>query len=361
MRVSSIKIKGFRNLKDTELYFSDLVSLHSFLGANGQGKTNFLEAIYLSSFSKSFRTRTATDLICFEEDFLSIKLNTEDVQLELIISSNPSKKVFKVNGVKKSVIDFIGHLKLVFFSPDDLIHLSYTPKLRRRYLDLMLSQLKSDYLIQLMEYNEACKQRNSLLKAIYDGKSKLDELDFWDAKLAQLAFYIIQSRIELIGDLQNLLVEHYQKISQSSDVIELIYKTEFITSSIQDILKAYETNRKRDLIMGQTTIGPHRDDLQFFINSKDMAFFSSRGEWRSLILALKFSEITLIKKRTGETPILLLDDVFSELDADRQKYLFRACEGVQTFISTTHKEFVDSIPIENELFYLDNGVIVLFE
>lgn len=357
MRIQSIKIKGFRNLKGVDLNFEDGVPIHAFVGSNGQGKTNILEAIYLCSLSKSFRTRTNADLVGFEEEFSSVKIDTSGDNLEVIITSKPAQKVLKVNGVKKSAPDFIGNLKAVFFSPDDLAYMSFAPKLRRRYLDVVLSQLNQYYLSRLMEHNDACKQRNSLLKAIVDGRADTDELDFWDEKLAQLGAYITDIRGGLIDELQKLVARHYKEISQSDAEIKIVYESEVRGVKPKELRQLYKDGRRRDLMTCQTKLGPHRDDLKFLLAEKDMTDFASRGEWRSLVLALKFAEIDLIKVRTGDDPILLLDDVFSELDAERQKYLFDATGKRQTFITTTHKEFIDALPTSHKIYRVKEGVV----
>ena len=185
MKLTSIKIKGFRNLKPLTLDFTAGDDIVAFVGANGQGKTNILEAIYLCSLSKSFRTRSHADLVGFEEDFSSVKCKTDDKEMEVIVTNKPFQKVLKINGVKKTASDFVGNLKAVFFSPDDLAYMAFSPKLRRRYIDVVLTQLNHVYLEELMRYNEACQHRNALLKRIREGKSTESELDFWEEQLAK--------------------------------------------------------------------------------------------------------------------------------------------------------------------------------
>jgi len=355
MRIQSIKIKGFRNLKGVDLAFDEGIPIHAFVGSNGQGKTNILEAIYLCSLSKSFRTRANADLIGFEEEFSSVAIDTSGDRLEVIVTSKPAQKVLKVNGVKKTAPDFIGNLKSVFFSPDDLAYMSFAPKLRRRYLDVVLSQLNQDYLSRLMEYNDACKQRNSLLKAIADSRADTDELDFWDEKLAQLGTFITVERESLIAQLQELVSTHYKEISKSDCEIRIVYESEVRGVSPKELRELYKDGRRRDMLTCQTRLGPHRDDLKFLLAEKDMTDFASRGEWRSLVLALKFAEIDLIKDRTGDDPILLLDDVFSELDAERQKYLFDATGRNQTFLTTTHQVFIDELDKLHKVYHVKAG------
>ena len=360
MLITSLNIKGFRNLKPLELKLDPAKPVHAFVGANGQGKTNILEAIYLCSLSKSFRTRSAADLVGFEEEFTSIRCEAGDKKLEVIITSKPSQKVLKVNGVKKTAADFVGNFKAVFFSPDDLANMSFSPKLRRRYMDVVLTQLEHDYLEALMQYKEACRQRNSLLKRIREGQGRREELEFWDGTLAKHGVLITEARTELVAVLLELVNRHYREISDSGDQISISYLSELRgVSSESEFVDLLKRNHERDIIVGEGKLGPHRDDLQFLLNGHDMAFFASRGEWRSLVLALKFAEIELIKKKTGEDPVLLLDDVFSELDAKRQKYLFKATGESQTFVTTTHHEFIDALEKLPEVYLVSEGRAVL--
>ncbi|MDH5596517.1 MAG: DNA replication/repair protein RecF [Candidatus Peregrinibacteria bacterium] len=359
MVIKSLNIKGFRNLKPLELKLDPERSVHAFIGANGQGKTNILEAIYLCSLSKSFRTRSAADLVGFEEDFTSIKCEAGDKQLEVVITSKPSQKVLKVNGVKKPAADFVGILKAVFFSPDDLANMSFSPKLRRRYMDVVLTQLQHDCLEALIQYKEACRQRNSLLKKIREGQAKREELEYWDGALAKHGTFIIEARTQLTDKLQGLVSRHYREISDSNDEIQINYLSELRGVKTHDeFLELLRKNHERDVIVGESRLGPHRDDLQFLLNEHDMTYFASRGEWRSLVLALKFAEIDLIKEKTGEDPVLLLDDVFSELDAKRQKYLFKAAGKSQTFVTTTHHEFIEALESMPQVYTVAKGNIV---
>ena len=346
-------------MKPLELKIDKEKEVFAFIGSNGHGKTNLLEAIYLSALSKSFRTRTNLDLINFDADFCSIECSVEKDDpkiLEVIVTREPSQKVLKVNGVKRSASEFIGLLKAVFFSPDDLSEMAFAPRLRRRYLDVLLSQLDDDYLNILMRYQEAIRQRNALLKKIRERESEKDELVFWDDQITDFGLSITQKRANLMVQLQVLVKDLYKSISQTEDVLEIAYQSNIgeITDKDALLMKITE-NIDRDISSGTTQLGPHRDDLQFNINGHDMVFFASRGEWRSLVLALKFAEIQLIEKQTGEKPVLLLDDVFSELDEIRQKYLFKAIKGTQTFITTTHEEFLDGLDVEKVVYEVKDG------
>ena len=360
MYLSSLSLKGFRNLKKLELSFDSDNKIYAFIGANGQGKTNILEAIYLCALSKSFRTRKNHDLINFGADFCSIKselnIDSEEKILEIIITAEPPQKVLKINGVKKKATDFIGQLKAVFFSPDDLTFMAFAPRLRRRYMDVILSQIDRNYLDNLMRYQEIIRQRNALLKKIKEGSAGKDELTFWDDQLAEFGMQITDRRMELVDHLNAPVKNHYQAIAQSEDNLEIKYHpgTEGLHNK-EKFLNRIQKSHERDIGSGATQLGPHRDDLHFFYNNHDMMLFASRGEWRSLVLALKFTEIELIHEKTNEQPILLLDDVFSELDETRQKYLFNAISDTQTFITTTHKEFLEGLGVNVQVYKVKEG------
>lgn len=363
MRLTSLKLTGFRNLKKINIDFDDNYDAFAFVGANGQGKTNILEAIYISSLSKSFRTRINSDLINFEQDFCSVKtalvIDSEHKDLEFIVTKNPPRKALKINNVIKNSVDFIATLKAVFFSPDDMALISLTPKVRRRYLDILLSQFDSSYLENLILYKDVLKQRNALIKRIRDGLSKEFELDFWDDKMSEYGVKIIKARVDLLDSIKDLTKKYYQDIAQTEDDIDIKYiSTAENINSKESLFEYIQMNHNRDIASGSTKIGPHRDDLQFFCNSHDMTFFASRGEWRSLVLALKFTEIDLIKENTGKSPVLLLDDVFSELDEIRQKYLFNAIKNTQTLITTTHKEFLNELQAPVKIFKVEGGKLI---
>ncbi len=358
MRVKSLSINGFRNFKKVSLKFDDGFSVFAFTGANGQGKTNILEALFLLAISKSFRTRENADLIGFNEDHCSLKSDIErgdeTLALELIVTREPPKKTLKINGVQKKAADFIGNLNAVFFSPDDIGMIHLSPSIRRRYLDLLLSQLDRDYLEDSLKYQQALKQRNSLLKQIADEQSKEEELDFWDRQLAELALRIMQKRTGVISSINSKASDYYRQVSGHQDELKIQYAPSLES---ENFLETLNKNHSRDIAIGSTQKGPHRDDLVFMCNGHDMASFASRGEWRSLVLTLKFAEIDLLKERKGFYPILLLDDVFSELDERRQKYLFNIIKNTQTFITTTHPEFLEVIEGEKQVYEVGDGMI----
>ncbi|MFH1012135.1 MAG: DNA replication/repair protein RecF [Candidatus Peregrinibacteria bacterium] len=357
MRLKQLSIKGFRNLNDTSLTFDGKTPLFAFVGSNGQGKTNLLEAIYLCDLSKSFRAHGNTDLVAFDKDFARIEATVEGGEadlLEVIIERSPSRKTLKMNGVVKKVMEFIGNLPTVFFSPDDMAMIHSAPSMRRRYLDILLSQVDREYLETLLSYHQAIRHRNTLLKQIREKRGKPDELDFWDEKIAALGMTLITKRRTMIASLNPIAESHYRGISQSKDELVVGYETSVEPEKFAEKLAAL---RERDMMNGLTSLGPHRDDLAFSCNGHDMATFASRGEWRSLILSLKFSEVDLLREHLKTEPLLLLDDVFSELDDLRQKYLVSGLKGVQTFVTTTHVEFLEGIDVAKKVYKVENGEV----
>jgi len=363
MRVCSLAIKGFRNLDDLTLDFKEGFPVVAFTGVNGQGKTNLLEALFLLGISKSFRTNENEDLIGFDQEFCSLKAVVQQggdtSELELIVTRQPLKKTLKVNGVVKKAADYISHLNAVFFSPDDIGMIHLSPSVRRRYMDLLLSQLDRDYLESSLKYQLAVRQRNALLKQIADETADAGELEVWDQQLAQFGLSIMKKRQGVIDQLNAEAAQYYGKLTDEPDDLKITYHPSLEKAADEEgYLQALLKSRKRDILNGSTQLGPHRDDLVFYCNAHDMASFASRGEWRSLVLTLKFAEIDLLKEKNGFYPILLLDDVFSELDERRQKYLFNIIKNAQTFITTTHKEFLEVIEGEKQVFEVKGGTVL---
>lgn len=361
MKLKRLTLSGFRNLKKIDLLFDDSVNTFAFCGLNGQGKTNVLECIFLLAISKSFRTNENLDFISFDADFCRLSADyqkgDETNQLELIITREPARKVLKVNGVQKKALDFIGHLNVVFFSPDDIGMIHSSPSVRRRYLDLMLSQYDREYLKTSLDYQQAVKQRNSLLKLIEDGRAQRDELAFWDDRLVKTGTEIMKKRAAIIDELTILASIYYSDVSSNKDVLRLNYQPSIDFNKVDRYSELLSNSLRKDLLSGSTQLGPHRDDLSFMCNEHDMKSFASRGEWRSLVLSLKLSEIELLRRRQGFNPILLLDDVFSELDDERQKVLFNMISGTQTFITTTHTDFLKVIEANKAIFNINGGLV----
>ncbi|MFA6295874.1 MAG: DNA replication/repair protein RecF [Patescibacteria group bacterium] len=343
MYLSSLQLKNFRNYKDFESSFTN--GLIILTGQNASGKTNLLEAVELLSLSKSFRARSEYDLILFGMDFAKIlgtsQKNNHQTKLDITIDSLTSKnqKVIKIDGLKSRAFDLIGELVTVLFSPEDLNLVNSAPQLRRRYLDVVICQINKDYCRNLSEYKKVLINRNQLLANIKDGYAKKEELSFWNEKLIDLGTRIIIERQKTLQFFNTKLSEIYNDICDTKDQkLRIIYLPNLPLLKDSDIKKLFEQelNNKyeREIYKTYTLVGPHRDNFVFELNKKRLAIFGSRGEYRSAILALKSAELDFIEQSLGERPILLLDDVFSELDEKRRNHMFDLVRRQQTFITS---------------------------
>ncbi len=360
MRLQKLILEQFRNYKNLELSFDPQEPMTYIVGPNAQGKTNILESIYLLALTKSFRTTKQQDMIGWEYEYARVKgifeedadeearsESPQSLELEAFLGKPPNpQKSFKKNQVKTGAANFIGNCQVVFFHPEDLNMLYLGPDLRRAYLNVISVQVNRKYFSSLRSYLKVLKQRNALLHAIKDQRATPGELDVWDEQLVEHGSYLMFERAQTIQYFQNQLASTYQKISEGDENVKIIYH-----HTLHDIENPEELSlqnwrahfseqldrtRPRDLQALVTTIGPHRDDLNFSFDGLNLAACASRGEYRSLLLALKLIELKFFEERSNQKPILLLDDVFSELDPKRQNLLLQAIEGHQTIITTTH-------------------------
>ncbi|WP_300379684.1 DNA replication/repair protein RecF [Clostridium sp.] len=349
MYIKKLQMLNYRNYKTLAITLGKGVNV--FMGDNAQGKTNILEAIYYCSFAKSHRTSRDKELVRWDEDsaYISLLVGKErlDKQIDINILRD-GKKAIKINKVKVSKIgELFGNFNVVMFSPEDLKIIKESPGIRRRFIDMELCQLDSRYYYNLVQYNKILNERNLILKS-----RTLDKefLDVYDMRLAEFGHNIIMERYKYIDKL-NLYGESIHKdISSGKENIEFKYictvkkTTENIKDSFYELLKK---NRKKDMEKGITTIGPHRDDFSVLINSVDTKSFGSQGQQRSAVLTIKFASLKIIKEVTNEYPILLLDDVLSELDFSRKRYVLNSIRDIQTVITCTG--------IEDLTNYLDNN------
>lgn len=363
MKLKNLILEQFRNYRNLELDFDPEEPMTYIVGPNAQGKTNILESIYLLALTKSFRTARQQDMIGWEHEFARVRgifdadpepESQKTLELEAFLGKPPQpQKSFKKNGVKTGAANFIGNCQVVFFHPEDLNMLYLGPDLRRAYLNVMNVQVNRKYFSALRSYHKVLKQRNALLHAIRENRAARSELDVWDEQLVEHGSYIMAERSNTLKYFQTRLAFTYRKISQGEEIVKLSYC--HTLRSLNDRLndpgtppadtaetwRAYFANdlaaaRHRDLQALVTTVGPHRDDIGFSFNGLQLAAHASRGEYRSLLLALKLIELDFFEDHTGQNPILLLDDVFSELDPRRQNLLLQAIEGHQTIVTTTH-------------------------
>ncbi len=360
MKLKKLQLENFRNYHRYEYIFDPDKNATVITGPNGKGKTNLLEAIHVMSLGKSFRSVLQDDLIEWEMDYFrcraDIEANGEAMTLEVGYSNYPSKKkVFKVNGAAVKNSEYVGTFTSVLFNPEDLNILYLSPSLRRKYIDILLSQSEKKYLQSLLKYNKSLKQRNALLHDIReqkfqgrDTKPMIDNLYAWDKEVSQFGEVLIEKRQDFTEFLNKKLTKIYQSISGDKENIHVTYVTKIANNYLQTLSERLE----KDILQGRSTAGPHRDDLQFFINDKEINKTASRGEFRTLLLSIKLAEIDYLKEKTGENPILILDDVFSELDTARQTQLLKAIENCQAIISTTDLSNLQEMASESAILQL---------
>lgn len=360
MWLENIDIQHFRNYFEASVSFSP--HLNIFLGRNAQGKTNILEAIYFLALTRSHRTRADKELIQFQQNILKLSgiVHRHSGKLPLEISLSNKGRVTKVNHLKQAKLsDYIGNMTVVLFAPEDLQLVKGSPSLRRKFIDIDLGQIKPVYLSDLSIYNHVLKQRNAYLKST--DKVDIDFLSVLDEQLADFGTRVIEHRHGFIKQLEKEADKHHSNISNQIEHLKISYDSNIPFQNSKKIRETFlitlKQNQKRDIFKKNTGVGPHRDDLTFYINDMD-ASFGSQGQQRSLILSLKMAEIALIKKVTNEFPILLLDDVMSELDNHRQLKLLESIdEEVQTFMTTTSLDHLNNLPPDLKTFFVESGTI----
>lgn len=340
MEIKRIKLTNFRSHQNFSEEFSNLTII---IGPNGVGKTNIIESILLASTTKSHRTNYDRELIAWENDYTRTEIDLlndgEKINLATFITTNPIfSKSYLLNNAPKKASEIVGLFQSVLFSPESLDLVYQAPSLRRRFMDIILCQSDHHYLKELSQYNQVVKERNKLLFFINKGNSHPDELQFWDEKLMSVGSAIIKKRQALYKNLSSTINQYYQTTSGTQDKAELIYKNSVDPSNFDKILIE---NRNREIRYTTTLFGPHRDDLLFYLNDHPLVTTGSRGECRSFILALKLSEIDHFTKNNFAPTILLLDDVFSELDGNRRQRLTDIIKKHQTVITTTDLEDIN--------------------
>lgn len=357
MVIKSLKLKNYRNYELLNLTFDPKTNI--LYGDNAQGKTNILEALYLSGTTKSHRGTKDRDLIQFgrEESHLETVVEKNGVlfQIDMHLKKN-SPKGIAINKIPiRRAGELFGIVHFVFFSPEDLNIIKEGPAGRRRFINLELSQLDKVYLSNLSNYNRIINQRNSLLKEIVYQKDLIDTLDIWDMQLAEYGTKIIERRKKFIDEVNRIIGGIHEKLTGGRENIELSYESSAGELSMEEMLRK---NRERDIRFKSTSAGPHRDDLCFRVGDLDIRKFGSQGQQRTAALSLKLSEIELVKMLIHDTPILLLDDVLSELDKNRQNYLLDSIHDIQTVITCTGlDEFVNHRFSINKIFYVKNGTV----
>ena len=357
MIIESLGLNNYRNYKNLELNFSRGINI--FYGDNAQGKTNILEAVYMSGTTKSHRTNKDFELINFKEDecHISTRILKNDIshKIDIHLKNNKSKGI-AIDGIPiKKASELFGMINFVFFSPEDLNIIKNGPSEKRRFMDIELCQLNKLYLSNLANYNKIVIQRNKLLKDLNFKKDLEDTLDVWDLQLAEYGQKIIEMREEFIGHLNKIIFGIHQSISGGKENLQIRYLK---NCEKENLLEKIKANREKDLKLKITSVGPHKDDLGFYFDEMDVRKYGSQGQQRSAALSLKLSEIELVKESIGDTPILLLDDVLSELDKNRQNYLLNHIHDIQAMITCTGlDEFVNCRFSVDKIFKVTDGVV----
>jgi DNA replication and repair protein RecF len=387
MYIRSLSLTNFRNYPELELELpARVVLLH---GSNAQGKTNLLEAIYYLATSRSPQTRTDYELMNWSADQgdlvpyvrLAADVMTGDRarQIEIVIQMDPtresaaakrsrSRKQIRVDRAKRRALDLIGQVNVVLFMPQDMALVDGPPSGRRRYLDVALCQVDPEYCRALSSYNRVLAERNALLRQWHQRRTDPDEMSYWNDQLVGFGVTVVHRRRGAVAELNERATDLHARLSGGAERLQLVYQPTFPVQpedTKEGILGAYRSmldqHRQREIERGATLIGPHRDEMRFVINNEiDLGRFGSRGQQRTAVVALKLAEVAWMRQRTGEWPILLLDEVLAELDSQRRDFLLAQVDGVeQALITTTDPAFFDeTLLAEMVLFKIEAGRVV---
>jgi len=357
LKINQLELSEFRNYETLSVQFDEAVNI--LYGDNAQGKTNVLEAIYLCGTTKSHKGSKDKEMIRLSSEESHIRMQIEKAgiphRIDMHLRKNKAKGV-AIDGVPiKRSSDLMGLLHIVFFSPEDLSMIKNGPGERRRFIDLELCQLDQTYLYHLGNYNRAVNQRNNLLKQIGFQRDLRDTVEVWDLQLMEHGSVVIDTRKRFVEELNELLPEIHFKLSGGKEKLYVRYEPNV---GKEEFGQKLAMNLDRDLVLKATGNGPHRDDISFFVGDKNLRLFGSQGQQRTAALSLKLAEIELVRKKIKESPVLLLDDVLSELDRNRQTYLLQSITDLQTIITCTGlEEFVDSEKQYHKIFHVTDGVL----
>ena len=370
MIIQSLELSNFRNYSALTMEFDSGTNI--LYGDNAQGKSNILEAIYVSATTKSHKSSKDKDIVNFKEEEAHIRtyLEKDNIQtrIDMHLRKNKSKGIaIDVIKIKKAA-ELLGILNVIFFSPEDLSIIKNGPSERRRFVDMELCQLDNFYLYNLNHYNKIVNQRNKLLKDLYLNPSLKETLNIWDMQLISFGSKIIERRQIFINQLNEIISEIHNNLSGGREKLRLQYEPEV---TIEEYENKLTSSQEKDIKLKMTTVGPHRDDFSFLVTkidkdeeyideTIDVRKFGSQGQQRTAALSLKLSEIELVKRITKDTPVLLLDDVLSELDSNRQNYLLNSIGNIQTIITCTGlDEFINNRFKINRIYKVTNGSVEL--
>ncbi len=357
MIIKSLELQDYRNYDSLNLAFDRGTNI--LFGDNAQGKTNILEAIYVSATTKSHKGSKDRDIVNFHKEEAHIRTFLEkegvETRVDMHLRKNKSKGI-AIDGQKiKKAADLLGICNVVFFSPEDLGIIKDGPAERRRFVDMELCQLDGFYLYNLNHYNKIVIQRNRLLKDLFFNPDLKDTLNIWDSQLVSFGSKVIERRKLFVEQLNEIIYDIHKRLSGGKEEIRIQYEPDV---QIEEFEKSLHCGQEKDIKLKQTTVGPHRDDFCFLVGNVDIRKFGSQGQQRTAALSLKLSEIELVKKITKDTPILLLDDVLSELDSNRQNYLLGSIGDIQTIITCTGlEEFVNNRFEINRVYKVTNGIV----
>ena len=360
MKIKKIILKNYRNYDNLEIDFND--NLNIIIGDNAQGKTNLLESIYVLAVTKSFLSITDKSLIKFDNKFSMIKgvLESKNTKDNLEILFNDNGKVVRINNKEiKKLSDYISKMNVVIFSTDNIRMFKESPGARRKYFNVQISQLNRRYLKLLNDYNVILRQRNEFLKIInLNKKSDMDYLDILNSKYVDISLEINNYRNEYVNSINNYLDDMFSSITDNKGL-----KLRYISNMESDrdvLLDKLKKNLNKEIMYKMTLIGPNRDDFCFYLDNKNLSLYGSQGQIRSAVLSLKMSEVLLFTDKVGESPILLLDDMFSELDINKRNNILRhLINGVQTIITTTDIENIgENIRKKANVYKIENGKII---
>lgn len=351
MHITDLELKNYRNYTELAVSFDNKVNV--ILGENAQGKTNLMEAIYVLAMAKSHRTSNDKDLIRWDEEYAKIEgrvvKHNGSIPIQLVLSKKGKKA--KVNHIEqKKLSQYIGAVNVIMFAPEDLNLVKGNPQVRRRFIDMEIGQVSAVYLHELSQYQKMLQQRNHYLKQLQTKRqSDRTMLEVLTMQLSDMASRLVLRRKAFITQLEKWAQPIHAGISRGLEELKIEYKTGIevsedpvLSKMNEEYLEKFDKLKEREIERGVTLAGPHRDDLIFYVNGRDVQTFGSQGQQRTTALSLKLAEIELIKEEIGEYPILLLDDVLSELDDYRQSHLLNTIQGkVQTFVTTTSVEGID--------------------
>ena len=368
MIIKSLELADFRNYENLKIDFSNGTNI--LYGDNAQGKTNILEAIFLSATTKSHKGSKDKEVIRFGKEEAHVRTILEkdgaEYRVDMHLRKSKSKGI-AIDGQKiKRASDLIGRLNVVFFSPEDLSIIKNGPSERRRFMDMELCQLDQIYLNSLTKYNKLIVERNKVLKDLYEHPENSVLLDVQDKQLCEYGSVIIKTREKFIRDLNEIIRPIHEKLTGGKEVLSIYYEPNV---PFDELEKKIKFARQKDSFAKQTTVGPHKDDFSFIVQKRknengeldekiDIRKFGSQGQQRTASLSLKLSEIEIVKKAKKENPVLLLDDVLSELDSNRQNYLLNTIGDIQTIITCTGlDEFVNNRFAIDKLFKVTDGTV----